>query len=432
MPEDPSESSDSALKGRVYKFICYQLFLAVVAHTLNVQSEAIIFRDACGGDLSKLSRVLSQAGAAAGFLGLVANQIGGKLSDAFGRKFFYTLGPIVQMLAGIVAYRCSGNVALLAVQKTARLIFTTFSGTVMCTAGLRDVFHGGELGVVTAKTSGIVGLAIMMGPLIESIVLQRVKTGGERITFLLLSLVGCLNFAISSLTPETHSLAKRSTFNMSSVLGVANPFGFVNIFTKGTPALKKLASVWTFQTMIDGKNMSDLSQIWMREHLKFSIAEIRNFMMGFGFASMLSGIKLTPALLKSFSVRMYTTFTNFTNLFGFSLRGMYVNKLCFFGCLPIMLPGVNGASGMALTPVVADHMNTSGFGVGESSAWLNNMRVLVSAAATLIYGYFYSWCRGRGIHPGYTYTLAGVLGAGVPQVLMQIVTDSELQLAARK
>eukprot|EP00971_Amphidinium_carterae_P332854 6467233-Amphidinium_carterae.1 len=44
-------------------------------------------------------------------------------------------------------------------------IFTTFSGTMMGTAILRDVFEGQELTVRTARASSTIGLAIMAGPL---------------------------------------------------------------------------------------------------------------------------------------------------------------------------------------------------------------------------------------------------------------------------
>merc|ERR1719436_128482 len=126
--------------------------------------------------------------------------------------------------------------------------------------------------------------------------------------------------------------------------------------------------------------MSDLSQIWMREHLKLGLESIRNFVMGFGFLSMLAGAKLTPALLKSMSVWGFTTFTNFTNAVAFSLRGLAERAELYFGVLPLMLPGVNGASNFAIQPVVNTEMVASGFGVGESSAWMSNLRALAGVA----------------------------------------------------
>merc|ERR1712107_10434 len=129
----------------------------------------------------------------------------------------------------------------------------------------------------------------------------------------------------------------------------------------------------------------------------------------------MAGIKLTPFLLKNLSVSGFTNFTNLTNFIAFSLRGPAEIPLLYFGMLPFMLPGVNGASAAALTSVVNDHLTAAGFGIGESSAWLNNLRVLLGVVATLLYGYFYSWCRKKGINPGQTYVAAAILGAALPQ-----------------
>merc|ERR1712107_265203 len=134
------------------------------------------------------------------------------------------------------------------------------------------------------------------------------------------------------------------------------------------------------------------------------------------------------------SVYGYTTFTNFTNFVAFSMRGSVENMWIFFGALPIMLPGVNAASTMALVPVMNEHMTSCSFGVGESTAWVNNLRVLAASVATLTYGYFYSWCRKRRINAGLTFFLSGVLGAALPQALLMLTMQrSALELdAARK
>mmetsp|Transcript_101148 Transcript_101148/g.321185 ORF Transcript_101148/g.321185 Transcript_101148/m.321185 type:complete len:452 (+) Transcript_101148:3-1358(+) len=430
----PAEKQKAALAEKLFQGACFTTVASVIAHTLNLQSEVILIRDACGGDLSRSAELLSKSNAAAGLLGLIVNQIGGKLSDCYGRKAFFMFGPSFQALAGLMAYRYSKNATLLAIAKTIRMTFTTFSGTVMTQAMMRDVYEGKELAVRSAKLGGVIGIGIMTGPIIESFVLNRVKAGGERVTYLMLSALGLLVLAVNGLTlPETLSAAKRKYFDLKAALVAINPFGFMNIFTKGSVAVQKLTLTVNMQQMIDGKNMSDLSQLWMREHLKMDVTSIRNFIMGFGLASMLSGMKLIPSLVKNLSIRSYTTLTNYSNLFAFSVRAAWESKALFFGMLPFMLPGVNGASSAALNPALTSHLAAEGFGVGESSAWLNNMRVLLSVAATLIYGYCYSWCRKVGVNPGHTYLLAGILGGGIPQLLLSLVIkDSELRATKKQ
>merc|ERR1719204_989983 len=85
-----------------------------------------------------------------------------------------------------------------------------------------------------------------------------------------------------------------------------------------------------------------------------------------------------------------------------------------------MLPGVNGASNSAIVPVIAAECHKSGFGVGASSAWLSNLRSLAGVLATLVYGHFYAWCKRRGVYPGHTYAMAGLLGAAIPQAILSL------------
>merc|ERR1719266_202249 len=120
--------------------------------------------------------------------------------------------------------------------------------------------------------------------------------------------------------PESLSDHKKKAFDVDSALKSANPFAFLKLYLNGTPAVKKLATIITFQTLSDGKNISDLTQLWVRQHLKLSMESIRNFVMGYGFASFLAGSKLTPYMLKNLSVKGFTTFTNLMNFIAFCLR----------------------------------------------------------------------------------------------------------------
>lgn len=433
MAVQSKQTEEERKKETFFLGVCLAWYFAVVAHTVNLQSDAILIRNACGGDLGKAARVSSIANAVAGILGLVVNQIGGKLSDSMGRKSFFYYGPLAQILTGFACFAKSDSALMLGASKALRMCATTFSGTVMGGAGMRDVFQGSELGVKMSKAGSIIGLAIMTGPLLESIILKRAKAGSERFTFLALAAVGAITaISTSAFIPETLSSEKRKPFELSSALRAANPFGFVKLYTNGSPAVKTLATVATMQTMCDGKNMSDITQIWTREHLKLSVETIRNFLMGYGFASTMAGASLGPYLLKNLSVFGYTTFTNMTNFAAFALRGSVENSYVFFGALPLMLPGVNAASTLALTPVLNKHMEACGFGIGESTAWTNNLRVLAGSVATLAYGYFYSWCRKIGINAGMTFAFAGFLAALLPQVILALADRSILKIADQK
>mmetsp|Transcript_63959 Transcript_63959/g.169294 ORF Transcript_63959/g.169294 Transcript_63959/m.169294 type:complete len:436 (-) Transcript_63959:105-1412(-) len=423
------EDRKAEIKKQIFRGVCVQWFTAVVAHTMNLQSEAILMRNACGGDLGQTTRLVANCNALTGVLGLIVNQFGAKLSDSMGRKSFYVLGPLAQLLAGVLVYANPQSLSVLTTTRVLKGIFTTFSGTVMGGTGLKDVYEGKELGTVMTKAGSVIGLAIMLGPLLESIILKRVKTGGERLSFLSLGVLGAVATGCAvAMLPETLAPSQRKDFDVASAAAAANPFGFLQIFTRGSSATKKLAVITTLQTAIDGKNMSDLSMIWLREHLKFTVDGIRNFLISYGLLTVVASGKLVPALMDKLSVSEFTTLTNLTNFAAFTIRGSAESAKLFFSSLPLMLPGVNGASATALIPILNQHLVSSGFGTGESTAFLHNMRVMTGVLATLIYGYFYAWCRRAGVNPGFTYAVAGLLGGAIPQLLFALsVKDADLQ-----
>jgi len=354
------------------------------------------------------------------------NQLGGKLSDAVGRKVFFNFGPVMQMVTGLICYARPDSALLLATFKAVKIMATTLSGTVIGGAAMRDVFEGQELAQKSAKAGSIIGLAIMVGPFLEAAILKRAGPGKEHATYLGLALLGLV--ANLNPVPESLPVGKRKELDVGSAIQGANPFNFLSLFTRGSAPVKKLVSITSLQTMIDAKNVSDITQIWCREHLRLQMETIRNFVMGYGLASAIAGVKLVPFLVKNLSVSGFTTVTNLTNLAGFCMRGSVENMWVFFGALPLMLPGVNAASTTALAPILNEHLSACGFGVGESTAWVNNLRVMAGAVATLLYGYFYAWCRKKGVNAGLTFALAGLFGAALPQVLfMLIVKQSELE-----
>jgi MFS family permease len=418
------DAANTALKAQVFRGVYLQMFLAVVAHTLNLQTEAILIRNACNNDLGKAAQVGSISNAAAG----------GKLSDSMGRKPFYLLGPLCQVLSGLCCFAMFDNALVLAGFRALKVVGTTFSGTVIGSAAMRDMFQGEELATKSAQGGSIVGLAIMTGPLLESFLLKSAKAGNERIGFLAMAMLGLAAGTLGRLKlPESLSSSSKKPFDVSTVVSDVNPFGFLRIYTHGSIAARKLATICCLQTLIDGKNVSDIVQIWTREHIKLQMETIRNFVMGYGLASTIAGAKLVPYLLKNLSTYGFTTFTNITNFFGFIMRGSVANVYVFFGALPLMLPGVNAASTSALMPVLMGHMQASGFGNGESSAYINNLRVIAGAIITMLYGKFYAWCCRTGLNPGLTFSFGACVGALAPQLLLHLtVQRSELKSQKNK
>jgi len=136
------EEEKRALKKATLYPMLFHTIQGVVQHLITLQTEPILMRELCNGDVAEASRMLGATAGAAGVLGLLVNQVGGKLSDSLGRKPFYLLGPLVNVVLGLVVYLSTSKSKWLLVScRMIRMIVTTFSGTVMTSATLNDIYR---------------------------------------------------------------------------------------------------------------------------------------------------------------------------------------------------------------------------------------------------------------------------------------------------
>eukprot|EP00928_Gymnodinium_smaydae_P013521 TRINITY_DN14929_c0_g3_i1.p1 TRINITY_DN14929_c0_g3~~TRINITY_DN14929_c0_g3_i1.p1 ORF type:complete len:470 (-),score=67.69 TRINITY_DN14929_c0_g3_i1:138-1346(-) len=381
--------------------------------------------------MGKAAALLGNTTGLIGLLSLAVNQAGGKLSDSIGRKTSFLLGPSFNILVGLLLFNNPKNKNLIVILRVLRQVLTTFSNTVSVQAALQDLVSGKDLAIEGSKIGALVGLGIISAPILESKMLMRTNNSFKH-PFLALSGVAALHAAYSAMViPETLDVAKRRPMELS--WATFNPFGFLRVFSEGSAVLKRIVTITTIQMCLEGKALSDLSQIWMRNNLNWDTNGIRNFLVLYGSAAALASGKLTPYLLKSMSALKFTTLTNLTNALGFFLRGCTTNSYIFLLATIPMLPGVNGNSAFALNALRADHAKAAGFGIGEFSAWTNNLRSLAAALAPWLYGQWYNMCQRLNIYPGTTYYLAAFLGAILPELLTRGLYDidpKELTLKA--
>merc|ERR1712232_697733 len=210
-----------------------------------------------------------------------------------------------------------------------------------------------------------------------------------------------------------------------------NPLGFLNLYRKGSVALQKNVTITSLQGFIEGKNLSDFAMAFMKVNMNWGVAEIRNWVSIYGLTNFMSGMLLTPYLLKNLTVRSYTSLTNLTNTIAYAIRAFVGGRTWLYvGTVPIMLPGVNGVSSNALKAVANDRAKAEGFGMGEFSAYCNNLRAIISALAPVILGNFYAWSQRKGFG-GSTYWLVGLIAGVIPQILFQNMTEDELETSSK-
>jgi len=340
----------------------------------------------------------------------------------------FLAGPLSNIILGLLVFKSPRNRALVVVCRILRLLMTTFSNTVMCSAALADVSKGSDLALAMSKIQSATGLAMLLTPFVEARILSYSPWSPDGIKYVYLLLSGVA--ATHTVFAATQIEETLDTSNMKATkidLAMINPFGFVRVFTEGTATLRKLVAITTLQMFLEGKNMSDVVTVWMRDHLMWTVEGTRNFVVSYGVLCTAAGMSVTPYMLKNMTAKGFTTATNMLNAIAFWLRGAAANSALFLGMMLPMLPGVNGASATALRAVAQDIANSQGFGKGEFSAWINNLRALAGAAAPFLYGQTYAAAKKRGANPGYVFAVAGLVGAIIPQLALQSMHDSELK-----
>jgi len=298
----------------------------------------------------------------------------------------------------------------------------------MCQAALADICKGSEFALAQSRIQVATGIAMLLTPFIEGRILDLSpwSPDGIRYVYGAMAAIAATHAGfVATQLEETLDAAKRvaSKFDLSTI----NPLGFMRIYSEGSLPLKKLISITTLQMFLEGKNMSDVIQAWIRDKLQWSVTDIRNFIFSYGLLCLLTGATATPWMLKNLSARSFTTATNLLNFFAFSVRGMVASTPLFLVAMLPMLPGVNGASATALKAVAQDLATAQGFGKGEFSAWVNNLRALAGSAAPVLYGQVYAAASKHGRNPGHVFALAGLIGALLPQLLLVQMPDSELR-----
>ena len=348
---------------KVIGAVCTSAFLSVLQHVIQLQAEPLLIKRLCKrtpDPVASAARIMANTSGIVGLLGLVVNQFGGKLSDALGRKQFWYVGPFTSIVTGLIVRSFSNNLTIVAACRCLRLVATTFSSSVMTGAVLSDVASGKILAAAGAKIGAYVGAAIVVAPILEGILLKYTK---QSLTApaLGLAVIGAVHIAyLSKYMPETNTSVLK--YGQKKVELSVNPLKFVSLYysqedvqlnrlvekirtkqsteiiltssgskykkdiialgavSENKKILQKMVTINTMQSFLEGKNVTDLVQIWQREHLNWDVFQMRDFTVAYGILCVGTGVFLTPWLLKYNSPRNFTTFTNFTNALGFVLR----------------------------------------------------------------------------------------------------------------
>merc|ERR1719487_43204 len=100
---------------------------SAMQHGMTIQAEQRLFQALCNQDLALTASTLANTAGLMGVLALFVNQVGGKLSDAVGRKPLLLVGPIGNIAAGFLTFSFPQLKWLLILCRLLKHVGTTFS-----------------------------------------------------------------------------------------------------------------------------------------------------------------------------------------------------------------------------------------------------------------------------------------------------------------
>lgn len=420
-------------KQRTIWLVLASVFLSMGQHIITANSEANLFLLACGQDVGVTARAMSTCTGLSGVFGLLMNQAGGKLSDVVGRKKLFLVGPLVNLLVAGLYHTATSSLNALIVGRSLKLMVTSFSGSVMSLATLMDVCTGQELAMVNGRLAAAIGAGVLFGNTVMTIErLGRHPLTGVKLLCgfsalqLLLIVVGL---------DETLAAEKRTTFaEFFTSLSSINPLSFLRLYTSKaySGTLKTLATIQALQCCTEATCTRDIAAIYVRGNLGWVNTDVSKYFAVWGTGVSVSGMYVAPFLLNRLSPFLYTSFANLMVCAGFGVYGLQARSWCWWAAIaPFTLLGVNGGNTHAIKALAGGLAVKQGIGKGEFSAWLNNLRAIMTALGALVGGVWYARCQhGRfgGLPAKSVWWFIAVIGGVLPQLLCLSMPRKEFVL----
>lgn len=422
-------------KTYAHKRLCEMAVIAVFTQNVATMAETAMLSAAVNGDSARLGTLMASSSSAAGLVEFVLNPLIGKMSDDYGRKWVYYIGPVLSGIGGSLAVLATAgkNLPVLFAHKVLAWSSISMSMSFIGPVTISDMFSGPDLGIKTVQMFGKVGLGVTFAPALGSIILSRTGSPMRVIQFRLACALAQL-FYVQKFIPETLLPERQRPFKFSDV----SLFGFLKLFKK-SHTLRVLAGALFFNCCVEGKNLVPLLQTWMTGHpLKMPIGRQAIFTTLYGLLATFAGTFCAPKLMKNMGGRAFTSLTNVLNTVGLSVMGLPIPN--YFASFPLGMmihgPGINNTSAAAIKAVATDHAVANGIARGEYGGMYSSLRTLSMIIAPALYG----WAYKRGtpkdkLNGGFTplpFIVAAIIGGFMPELLHRSLTDEDMKVPEAK
>lgn len=398
--------------------ISLHMLLRVTVGCMGLAAEPLFVGHLCGGDASAAMRLLAQTTGLSGLVQFLLNPTFGTMSDTFGRKIFFMVGPLTNAIANLCCALFPTNVPLFAVTRVVAKAMITLSGSTVCAAALSDLASGDALSNAFARLGSCASLGVCVGPLIGTAMLSH----GVSITscYFVQAMAGLIHtMVVVVLIRETLPREDRRPF-----VGFKNPFSFLQLFTSGRP-LRLMSLSCGFACFADGGNLNDIEQMWIaNDVVDMGLTANSIYLSSWGILGSAGGL-FVPAALPILGKRLFATATTLTNFLACILWGAVPRAWAMFGGICLHFPGINANSSLPLKTQATEIAIASGLGRGEFAGYFGNLRALTVAVGPFLCGNMYAW--GRTVAPGRNlgYWLAALLGCVLPEVFHRMLSDSD-------
>ena len=439
------------LKQRVKRVLFAHMFLNVSVICLPIQARPALLRSLTRGDAAKAASILAALTSSVGLAEFVVNPVVGGLSDAHGRLPFLLLSPLASLALKTFTWQllrrggggggggkssngpgclsAAGVARLLALERIVCGALSTVSGSTLCSAVLSDVFTDEvERAAASAQLGACAGVGVILGPMLGGLLLARGSSGGggprggTAACFGAAAALAAAQLAlVATRMPETLPPGpRRRAMRWSSAV---SPLAFTKLFT-GSTTLRRLALILGMQCVPEGKNISDLNQIYLSTECGFSPLARTRWLMAFGLA-MIAGGGVAKRMIGALGTRRFTTLANGGTAAAFALWGAVPAAWSLWTGLALLVPGMERRA--CLGSIAVDHA-TSGnnaMGKAEYAAAFANWRALMVVAAPQLYARVYAAARGAGRSGGLAYW-AGAAVVLCAEALHRSIPDCEL------
>jgi MFS family permease len=303
-------------KNAAVSAVLRHFFLGVGMVCTAVQAEPQMFIRSFGGDVVAAGKSMALASSLSGLMEFMLNPLVGKASDAYGRQKFFLIGPAFNAIASLFVYMSPESLPILFMARVMGNSLNTVSGSVISSTLLSDVSSGAKLAQNFAELWSWAGLGVVVGPFLGGQILTR--TGDPRNVYLLKFAMAVTQFVHAySLLPETLPESNRLPFTTAGT----NPVAFLKLFRADAPrTLRTLVTSAACISFIEGKNTTDIFQLWVREDVKASDATIVNVVTIYGAIMYCGGKYLVPWMIKHLGLRNFTRVANAMMACGLGLQ----------------------------------------------------------------------------------------------------------------